>query len=239
MAYVLLVIYRSHQHRQCQNWGDGGGPSFDVRPILSLVDRVPRYIYFGRDPEQVKIPPASYCDDITNNSISMLLSKTRPSVYLPFMMVLWGIVTSCMAAVQSYKHLLALRTVLGFLEASFNPGVYLILSSWYQKEEQSKRFAIYLSADIIAGAFGGLLAGSVISNLEGSRGIRGWRWLFIIEGVVSIIWAVASHFLLLDFPATSSKLTKDERALAVSRLKVDNNAVGRSPLKPVQVRYSG
>jgi sugar phosphate permease len=106
---------------------------------------------------------------------NLILAKTRPSIFLPTIMGLWGIVTCCMAVIQDYKHLLALRFVVGVLESGFAPGILLIISSWYKREEQSKRFAVYISAAVLSGAFGGLLAGVITSKLDGSRGLEGWR----------------------------------------------------------------
>src|ERR1700761_1911314 len=80
---------------------------------------------------------------------NLILSKTRPSLYLPAMMTLWGVVACCMAAVRTLQSLLALRFVLGLLEAGFPPGVSLLLSSWYKKEEQAKRFSIFYSAAVL------------------------------------------------------------------------------------------
>lgn len=91
-----------------------------------------------------------------------------------------------MAAINDFKHLVALRILVGVFESGFAPGVILIISSWYRKTEQSKRFAIYISGAVISGAFGGLLAGAITGGLEGACGIRGWRWLFIVEGAASI-----------------------------------------------------
>ncbi|KAL8863963.1 MAG: hypothetical protein Q9174_007502, partial [Haloplaca sp. 1 TL-2023] len=130
-----------------------------------------------------------------------------------------------MAAVKNYQQLVALRFVIGIFEAGFAPGVLLILSSWYKREEQSKRFAVYISAAILSGAFGGLLAGAITKDLEGAHGIRGWRWLFIVEGVASIGWACISRFLLLDFPLTSKYLSEEERQLASERLLTEDGSV--------------
>lgn len=110
---------------------------------------------------------------------NLILSKTRPSVYLPIIMVLWGVVACCMSAVQSVKSLLAVRFVLGILEAGFPPGVSLLLSTWYKKDEQAKRFSIFYSAAVLSGAFGGIIAGAITGNLNGLHGIAGWRWLFV------------------------------------------------------------
>ncbi|KAF7187285.1 MFS transporter prlL [Pseudocercospora fuligena] len=153
---------------------------------------------------------------------NLILAKTRPSIYLPTIMALWGIVTCCMAKVETFGQLVALRTIVGVLEAGFAPGVLLILSSWYKKAEQSKRFGVYISAAVLSGAFGGILAGAITGNLEGRYGIRGWRWLFIIEGAATIGWAFISVFLLLDFPANTKKFSARERELAISRLEADN-----------------
>lgn len=149
-----------------------------------------------------------------------------------------------MAVVKSYKHVLVLRILIGSIEAGFAPGVLLswsplwpplllnlifdakltptVISSWYKRSEQSKRFAVYISAAILSGAFGGILAAAIVDGLEGARGIRGWRWLFIVEGAVTIFFALVSSFILLDFPDTSKKFTARQRFVAMSRLQNEN-----------------
>jgi MFS family permease len=104
---------------------------------------------------------------------NMLLVRLKPSVYLPAIMVLWGALTCCMAVIQDFKHLVALRVLVGVFESGFAPGVILIISSWYKKDEQSKRFGVYMSAAILSGAFGGLLAGAITGGMEGTAGLRG------------------------------------------------------------------
>lgn len=137
-------------------------------------------------------------------------------------MTLWGIVTCCMAKVQTYQQLVALRVIVGVLEAGFAPGVLLILSSWYKKREQSKRFGVYISAAVLSGAFGGIIAGAITENLDGTYGIRGWRWLFIVEGAATVGWALISAFIIPDFPANTKRLSPRERELAIARLEADD-----------------
>lgn len=112
---------------------------------------------------------------------NMILTRTRPSRYLATIMLLWGGVTVGMAFAPSFEALIGFRIVMGTLESGFAPGVLMLLSSWYKKEEQSKRFAVYISAAILSGAFGGLIAGAITSHLDGAHGIAGWRWLFVVE----------------------------------------------------------
>ncbi|CAO2647538.1 Nn.00g084600.m01.CDS01 [Neocucurbitaria sp. VM-36] len=150
---------------------------------------------------------------------NMLLVRMKPSIYLPVIMSIWGGLTCCMAAIHDFKHLVALRILVGVFESGFAPGILLIISSWYKRDEQSKRFGVYMSAAILSGAFGGLLAGAITGGMDGTAGIRGWRWLFIIEGVATIVWAIASAFILLDFPANTARLTERERAIAIARLR--------------------
>jgi len=137
-------------------------------------------------------------------------------------MVLWGALTCLMAVIRDFKHLIVLRTLIGCVEAGFSPGVLLVLSSWYKRTEQSKRFAAYISAAILSGAFGGLLAAVIVEGLEGVHGIRGWRWLFIVEGAATVGFAIIAAFVLPDFPATSRRLTQRERDIAVAQLANDN-----------------
>lgn len=79
-----------------------------------------------------------------------------------------------------------------------------------------------MSASILSGAFGGVLAGAISGHLDGARGIEGWRWLFIIEGVLTVTMALFAPFSLLDYPATSKGLTAEERVVAVERLTTED-----------------
>ncbi|KAJ8108799.1 hypothetical protein OPT61_g7919 [Boeremia exigua] len=150
---------------------------------------------------------------------NMILVRWKPSLYLPTIMAIWGALTCIMAAIQDFNHLVVLRIFVGVFEAGFAPGILLIISSWYKRDEQSKRFGVYMSAAILSGCFGGLLAGAITGGMEGTAGLRGWRWLFIIEGVATIVWAIIASFILLDFPANSARLTERERAIALARLR--------------------
>ncbi|KAF5247264.1 hypothetical protein FANTH_6521 [Fusarium anthophilum] len=152
---------------------------------------------------------------------NMILTRTRPSRYLPGIMFVWGGVTIAMAFTGTYEHMIGFRILMGVLESGFAPGMLLLLSSWYKNEEQSKRFAVYISAAILSGAFGGLLAGSITSGLDGAHGKAGWRWLFVVEGAATMGVALIACFVLPDFPANTSRLkfSQEEIDLAIRRLQ--------------------
>ncbi|KAF9871058.1 hypothetical protein CkaCkLH20_11475 [Colletotrichum karsti] len=152
---------------------------------------------------------------------NMILSRSRPSRFIPIIMVIWGVICAATGAVKSWEQLVGIRLVLGISEAGFSPAVMFIISSWYRKSEQSKRFVVFHSAGIASGAFGSILAGAITAGMDGALGMEGWRWLFIIEGVATVAFAFVVPFVLLDYPLTSKRLTQDERLLAYSRLQAD------------------
>jgi MFS family permease len=103
-----------------------------------------------------------------------------------------------------------------------------IFSSWYLPAELGKRASLFLTSAQIGGLFGGLIAGGLMANLEGVRDIRGWRWLFIVEGAVTIAVALPSFFILPDYPTSCRRLTEDERYIAMKRLdRIGVNVDGR------------
>lgn len=106
----------------------------------------------------------------------------------------------------------------GLVEAGFFPGVMLLMSCWYKPAELSKRIALFYTASLLAGAFGGLLSFGIIDGLEGKGNTRGWKWLFIIEGLITVVVACFAYFVLPDYPLTTKWLSEDEKRLATARL---------------------
>ncbi|KAK5136105.1 hypothetical protein LTR08_004155 [Meristemomyces frigidus] len=156
---------------------------------------------------------------------NMLLKKLRPSIWLPSIMVAWGIVMTLMGMVQSYHGLLAARIFLGIAEAGLFPGVVYYNTMWYCRYEVQVRQAIFFSAASVAGAFSGLLAYG-ISFMDGVGGLAGWRWIFILEGILTVIVAFIALFTLFDYPETATFLTAEERAFVAYRLKHDGQDDG-------------
>lgn len=89
---------------------------------------------------------------------------------------------------------------------------------WYARHEAQFRQALFFSAASVAGAFSGLLAFG-IAHMDGVGGLAGWRWIFILEGILTVIVAIMAYFTLFDYPETASFLTEEERAFVVYRLK--------------------
>ncbi|KAG7579940.1 hypothetical protein FFLO_00148 [Filobasidium floriforme] len=158
---------------------------------------------------------------------NMVMKAWRPSMWLPTIMLAWGGVMIGMGFVDSFSHLLVTRVFLGITEAGLFPGVSFFLTQWYRRYEINFRIALFFSAATAAGAFGGLLA-RLINEMDGVNGYEGWRWIFILEGIATVIVAVASFWMLYDYPDTAKFLTEDERAFIVERLKLDNDGCSQA-----------
>ncbi|OQO03926.1 hypothetical protein B0A48_10568 [Cryoendolithus antarcticus] len=154
---------------------------------------------------------------------NLLITRVRPSIYLGVAAAGWGIVSTLNAAVQNFPSLIAVRFILGFVEAPFFPGAVFLMSSWYTRAELTQRISWFYSGNALANMFGGLLGAGILGGLDGAQGIAGWRWLFIIEGVITIAAAIAAVFILPDYPATTRWLSEEERNFAAWRLLSDIN----------------
>jgi MFS family permease len=140
--------------------------------------------------------------------------------------MLWSCISGATAAATNYGQLIAIRFLLGIVEAPFFPGAYYILSAWYTRRELALRIAALYSALILATAFSGLVAAGVFSGLDNAKSLAGWKWLYIIEGSASFLAAAVSIFILPDFPESNSGsgkwlFSKEEKKLSVERIARD------------------
>ncbi|KAF2803268.1 MFS general substrate transporter [Mytilinidion resinicola] len=126
---------------------------------------------------------------------NLLLKRLRPSVWLPTIMVAWGLVMSLMGIVQNFHGLLVTRIFLGAAEAGLFPGVAYYITMWYCRHEAQTRQALFFSVASIAGAFSGLLAFG-IAHMDGVGGLAGRRWMFILEGILTVLVALLAYFVL-------------------------------------------
>jgi MFS family permease len=132
---------------------------------------------------------------------NMMMKRLRPSVWLTVIMVSWSTVMICMGFVRNYPSLLAARAFLGLAEGGLFPGVSYFITMWYKRHECGFRLALFFSAATAAGAFGGLIARG-ISSMKGVGGYAGWRWIFILEGLLTLVVGSFSYWVIKDYPST-------------------------------------
>ncbi|KIJ54749.1 hypothetical protein M422DRAFT_152666 [Sphaerobolus stellatus SS14] len=149
-----------------------------------------------------------------NIALVLVLKKFRPSRWLPGITILWGIVMTLMGLVKTYPQLVGVRVCLGIAEAGLFPGVVYYLTIWYPRRELQYRIGLFFGAASVAGAFSGLLAFG-ISFLKGKGGLLGWSWIFILEGLATILVGILAACVMVDFPVTAKFLTPEERAYII------------------------
>ncbi|PVI02306.1 retrograde regulation protein 2 [Periconia macrospinosa] len=154
---------------------------------------------------------------------NMLLSIFKPRIYLPTVVIIWGIVSGATGFVQNFSGLVALRFMVGVTEAPYFPGCIFFLSCWYTRKELPSRIATFYSGYTLSSAFGGLIAAGIIDGMEGLGGYPSWRWIFILEGALTIILAFAGYALLPNYPSNTPFLSPEETALAQWRLEREND----------------
>ncbi|KAL2838530.1 major facilitator superfamily domain-containing protein [Aspergillus pseudoustus] len=165
----------------------------------------------------------------------------RPSLYLGLFVCAWGSVAACTAAVQSYGGIMACRFILGIVESPFFSGVLFYLSKWYTRSEINLRMAIFYSGGLLSGAFGNLIAAGILNGLAGRYGLAAWRWLYIIEGGITVFVGLLVVLFLPDFPHTWRLLSPEEKNVAIRRLALEatesdiDDAKGKSQLHGLQL----
>ncbi|KAF9441561.1 MFS general substrate transporter [Macrolepiota fuliginosa MF-IS2] len=168
----------------------------------------------------VAILYASYCPaQIPSNMALNIVS--RPSWYIGVCVVAWGLTSFLTGITKNFAGILACRVFIGLPEAAFYPGAIYLLSRWYTKKELAFRSAVLYAGLLLSNAFGALIAAGILSNMEGKRGIRAWRWLFFIEGAITIFVGLNSIWLLPDYPNNTRWLSQYELRLAQARLSED------------------
>ncbi|KAF7301835.1 MFS domain-containing protein [Mycena indigotica] len=150
---------------------------------------------------------------------NIILKRFRPAVWFSTIMIGWGLIMTLQGVAHNFGGITTLRWMLGTFEAGLYPGIVYHSSSWYKRSELGLRAAIFTSATG-AGAFGGLLA-AAISNMGGIAGRPAWAWIFILEGLVTIVVGILSFWFVQDFPDTAKFLTEEERTFVIRRLQDD------------------
>ncbi|KAK8021586.1 hypothetical protein PG990_006724 [Apiospora arundinis] len=168
---------------------------------------------------------------------NMMMKRLRPSVWLTFIMVAWSACMIAQGFVKNYSGLMATRVFLGSFEGGLFPGVnyYVsycctdseimildtVITQWYCRQECGFRMALFFSAATLAGAFGGILARG-IAEMSGVGGLSAWQWIFILEGLLSIIVSFTAYWAIHDYPSTAGFLTDKEHDEVERRLAVDH-----------------
>ncbi|KAH9938523.1 major facilitator superfamily domain-containing protein [Fomitopsis serialis] len=148
---------------------------------------------------------------------NLMLQVVSPRIWFPAMQIVWGVLTFCSSAVKNVEQLYAIRFFQGLTEASTFVGTHYILGSWYKPGELGKRSGIFTSSGLIGTLFSGVLQAAVYQHLNGVDGRSGWRWLFIIDGVITLPIALYGFFVFPNTPTTTTAFYLSPEASLILR----------------------
>lgn len=142
---------------------------------------------------------------------NLLLARFGARRTFTRIMILWGLASVCMLFVSKPMHFYAVRFLLGVFEAGFFPGIVLYLTYWFPQNRRAAVISVFFAGAAVSGVVGGLFSGWIMRDMAGLLGLRGWQWMFVIEGTPAILLAFATPFLLVDKPEGASWLSPAER----------------------------
>lgn len=155
-----------------------------------------------------------------------------PRAWFPLITFAFGLLTMCTAFIHNWKEMIGLRVLLGVAMSGIYPGLTYLISTWYPRKEQQVRFAFLQTGQLIVLATGGIVNWG-INHLDGRSGLEGWRWMYLVQGLITIFLGFVTYFWIVDFPEHSHKslwfLTENEQKLAVARITKDRHDVEAEP----------
>ncbi|KAM7183643.1 putative transporter [Naviculisporaceae sp. PSN 640] len=162
----------------------------------------------------------SYCLMLIPSQI--VITYVRPSYWLPGLEIGWGVITGLIAATQNAHQVYVLRVFLGLFESSAWPGMMTLFMYWYTPTELAKRMGFYHSCQALGQMMSGALQVAILETLDGKFGLKGWRWLFVINGIITVMVGVVGFFMIPDYPGNPNPraywLSEDHTAMAAERL---------------------
>jgi sugar phosphate permease len=149
---------------------------------------------------------------------NLLLQRVGARMWIARIMVLWGLISSSMMFTSSQTSFYVLRFLLGVAEAGFFPGIILYLTFWYTRVHRARMVALFMTAIALAGVIGGPVSGLIMDRMGGVGGLRNWEWLYLLEGIPSVVVGLLVLWYLDDGPESASWLTAEQKALLARRL---------------------
>jgi MFS family permease len=152
---------------------------------------------------------------------NLLLSKIGARATISRIMIAWGLISALMMLVSTPVHFYFLRFLLGLAEGGLAPGVYLYLTYWFPENRRARMLAIFLVAVPVAGVLCAPLSGYILETMHHVRGLAGWQWMFLLEGIPSVIVGVLVYFAIENAPHTARWLSESEKNTVTAALARD------------------
>lgn len=162
---------------------------------------------------------------------NLMLHRVGARLTMLRIMLGWGLCATAFAFMTTTTHYLLLRLLLGVAEAGFFPGVLLYISFWIPASRRAGFTAMFMSAMAFSGIIGGPVSGAVMHGMDGIGGLKGWQWMFIVEGLPSALMGVVVYCLLADRPEQARWLTPAEKACLSNEFAAERTGLGQAHVR--------
>ncbi|HEV3219549.1 MAG TPA: MFS transporter [Candidatus Acidoferrales bacterium] len=153
---------------------------------------------------------------------NLVLQRIGARRWLTVLIILWGAISSCTMFVRTPFGFYTFRFLLGLAESGFFPGVILYLTYWFPPSVRARSVSRFMIASTVSGVIGAPLSGAILS-LQGTHGLAGWQWLFLLEGAPAILLGFILPFVLTDRPEHAAWLTNEDRSTLSVLLEGEGN----------------
>jgi MFS family permease len=152
---------------------------------------------------------------------NLLLRRFGARRWIARIMITWGLISCATMAVTGPRSFFTVRILLGVAEAGFFPGIILYLTYWFPARERSKMLALFMTGNAVSGVISNPISGAIMQYLDGHFGLSGWQWLFLLEGIPSVLIGIVCLFYLVDGPERAAWLNLAERKALVEVLQAE------------------
>lgn len=164
---------------------------------------------------------------------NLMLTKIGTRKTIMRIMILWGLTSAAMMFVQDMTSFLVLRFLLGVFEAGFAPGIIFFLSYWYPAVRLAAPTALFMLAGPISSMFGGVVSTWIMTAFDGAWGLAGWQWMFVLEGLPTVLLGFVVWRTLADSPAQARWLSDEEKELVAQDVAAARNPQGKHEFRQV------
>lgn len=166
---------------------------------------------------------------------NVILHKVGARVWIARIMVSWGVISMLTMFVTTPTMFYVMRFLLGLAEAGFFPGIILYLTYWYPAHRRGRMTTWFMTAIALSGVIGGPVSGYILKTFNGANGWHGWQWLFLLEGIPSIVVGILVFVMLDDRIAKAKWLTPQERQLLERNVDAEEATKHDLPIRTVMV----
>ncbi|EEH33674.2 hypothetical protein PAAG_04723 [Paracoccidioides lutzii Pb01] len=147
-----------------------------------------------------------------------------PRIWFSLITMFFGLITMCTAFIQSWRQMIVLRILLGISMSGVYPGLAYLISTWYTREEQQLRFVFLQAGEVLVLASGNIMNFG-LNHLDGQTGLEGWRWMFLVIGLIAIFVGITTYWWMIDFPENAHRsfrfFTESEAEIVTGRIQKD------------------